>query len=189
MASQLPGLTENDVMGLGRFEVAARVGTGIGSAVAVVTGRTEPLPPATGQASAIRAGSAAAVSAAPADDRGIAPKADRWRTRTSVHLAVLGGRHDPSHRPTHRASSDAPKARPARASSRFSTRKGSVLRPSPASPPIGSTGSRLSSPRLNGSVLTSVSDESLRYRQAVGPACSGQSDDRDANAARAGGAP
>ncbi len=56
VSRQLPGLTENDVMGLARFEVAARIGTGIGSSVAVVTGRTEPLPPATGQARAIRAG-------------------------------------------------------------------------------------------------------------------------------------
>jgi len=41
-------------MALGRFEVAARVGTGSGSAVSVMTGRTEPLPPVTGQAEAIR---------------------------------------------------------------------------------------------------------------------------------------
>ena len=58
LASQVPPLTEADVMGLGRFEVAARVGDGIGSAVSVVTGRTEPLPPETGQAAAIRERSA-----------------------------------------------------------------------------------------------------------------------------------
>ncbi|HYM55683.1 MAG TPA: hypothetical protein VES97_09985 [Solirubrobacteraceae bacterium] len=58
LARQLPGLTEADVMALARFEVAARIGTGAGSAVTVVTGRTEPLPPPTGQADAIRARSA-----------------------------------------------------------------------------------------------------------------------------------
>jgi hypothetical protein len=59
VARQLPGLTEADVAALGRFEVAARVGTGSGGAVSVVTGRTEPLPPVTGQAEAIRERSAA----------------------------------------------------------------------------------------------------------------------------------
>ena len=54
VARQLPGLTDADVMALRRFEVAARVGTGIGSSVAVVTGRTEPLPSPTGQAKRIR---------------------------------------------------------------------------------------------------------------------------------------
>jgi hypothetical protein len=58
LARQLPGLTDADVMALGRFEVAARIGTGLGSSVAVVTGRTEPLPPETGQAAAIRKRSA-----------------------------------------------------------------------------------------------------------------------------------
>jgi hypothetical protein len=58
IARQLPGLTPQDVQSLGRFEVAARVGTGTGSAVAVVTGRTEPLPPETGMADAIRDASA-----------------------------------------------------------------------------------------------------------------------------------
>jgi hypothetical protein len=54
VARQLPGISPQDVQSLGRFEVAARVGTGIGSAVSVVTGRTEPLPPETGQAERIR---------------------------------------------------------------------------------------------------------------------------------------
>jgi hypothetical protein len=54
IARQLPGLKDSDVAALGRFEVAARVGTGAGSGVAVVTGRTEPLPGLTGQADAIR---------------------------------------------------------------------------------------------------------------------------------------
>ncbi|HYM46569.1 MAG TPA: hypothetical protein VES65_10495 [Solirubrobacteraceae bacterium] len=58
IARQLPGLSAEDVMALGRFEVAARVGTGAGSSVVVVTGRTEPLPPITGQAEAIRDASA-----------------------------------------------------------------------------------------------------------------------------------
>jgi hypothetical protein len=54
IARQLPGLSEADVAALGRFEVAARVGTGAGGAVAVMTGRTESLPEPTGQANAIR---------------------------------------------------------------------------------------------------------------------------------------
>jgi hypothetical protein len=58
LARELPGLGGSDVQGLGRFEVAARVGTGIGSSVAVMTGRTEPLGPVTGQAERIRALSA-----------------------------------------------------------------------------------------------------------------------------------
>jgi hypothetical protein len=58
IARQLPGLNERDVIGLSRFEVAARIGTGLGSAVAVLTGRTLPLPPVTGLAEAIRERSA-----------------------------------------------------------------------------------------------------------------------------------
>jgi len=76
IARELPGISADDLMALGRFEVAARVGTGSGSGVAVVTGRTEPLPPKTGQAAAIRDRSAALYGArleepsvsAPADE-------------------------------------------------------------------------------------------------------------------------
>jgi hypothetical protein len=59
VARHLPGLSEADVAGLGRYEVAARIGTGAGASVAVVTGRTEPLGPETGVAEAIRDVSAA----------------------------------------------------------------------------------------------------------------------------------
>lgn len=52
LARELPGLSASDVMALGRFEVAARVATAEGHAI--VTGRTEPLPPLTGQARVIR---------------------------------------------------------------------------------------------------------------------------------------
>ncbi len=55
LARELPGLKARDLQSLGRFEVAARIGTGIGSAAAIVTGHTEPLPPTTGQAARIRA--------------------------------------------------------------------------------------------------------------------------------------
>jgi hypothetical protein len=65
IARQLPGLTPQDVQSLGRFEVAARVGTGTGSAVSVVTGRTEPLPPETGLADSIRDASAARYGTRP----------------------------------------------------------------------------------------------------------------------------
>ena len=66
IARELPGISPEDLMALGRFEVAARVGTGAGSAVSVVTGRTEPLPPVTGQAKAIRDRSAREYGARPA---------------------------------------------------------------------------------------------------------------------------
>jgi hypothetical protein len=58
IARQLPGLAEGDVIALSRFHVAARVAGPSGSAV--VTGRTLPLPPPTGQAEAIRDRSARA---------------------------------------------------------------------------------------------------------------------------------
>ena len=64
LSRELPGLSTQDVMSLGRFEVGARVGVGVGSAVAVVTGRTEPLGEPTGQAEAIRERSAAEYGAA-----------------------------------------------------------------------------------------------------------------------------
>lgn len=78
IARQLPGLTPQDVQSLGRFEVAARVGTGAGSAISVVTGRTEPLPPKTGQARAIRDRSALAYGSAPepTTDHRATPAAD-----------------------------------------------------------------------------------------------------------------
>ncbi len=65
IARELPGISGDDLMALGRFEVAARVGTGSGSAVAVVTGRTEPLPAKTGQAAAIRDRSALLFGSTP----------------------------------------------------------------------------------------------------------------------------
>jgi Type IV secretion-system coupling protein DNA-binding domain/Helicase HerA, central domain len=59
LARELPGLQAADIMGLARFECAARVSTGsLGSGTAIVTGRTEGPPPLTGQAAAIRALSA-----------------------------------------------------------------------------------------------------------------------------------
>jgi hypothetical protein len=66
IARELPGISVADLMALGQFEVAARVGVGAGSAVSVVTGRTEPLPPETGQAAAIRDRSAQTYGSAPA---------------------------------------------------------------------------------------------------------------------------
>jgi len=67
IARQLPGLSEADVVALGRFEVGARVGTGSGSAISVVTGRTQPLPPVTGQAESIRDRSAKRYGTRPAE--------------------------------------------------------------------------------------------------------------------------
>lgn len=64
VARQLPGLSEADVVALQKYEVAARIGTGSGSSVAVATGRTEALPPVTGQVEAIRDRSAELYGAA-----------------------------------------------------------------------------------------------------------------------------
>lgn len=54
IARELPGLNATDLQSLQPFEVAARVGTGKGAGSVVVTGRTEPLPPTTGQAQRVR---------------------------------------------------------------------------------------------------------------------------------------
>lgn len=54
VARELPGLDVRDVQALGRFEVAARVSTGLGSSVAVITGTTHPPAPPTAQAARIR---------------------------------------------------------------------------------------------------------------------------------------
>ncbi|MDQ6804422.1 MAG: hypothetical protein M3065_05550 [Actinomycetota bacterium] len=58
LARELPGLDGGDLMGLRPYEVAARVATGTGTGVVTVTGRTEPLVPATGSADEIRRRSA-----------------------------------------------------------------------------------------------------------------------------------
>jgi hypothetical protein len=65
LARELPGISPEDLQALGAYEVCARVGVGGGSAVSVVTGRTEPLPPVTGQAKAIRDRSAREYGARP----------------------------------------------------------------------------------------------------------------------------
>jgi hypothetical protein len=68
LARELPGLTASDLMGLGRYECAARINTGaLGSGSVVVTGRTEGPPPVTGQAARIRALSAERYGRDPAE--------------------------------------------------------------------------------------------------------------------------
>jgi hypothetical protein len=84
IARQLPGLTENDVKALGRFHIAARVAGSRGSSV--VTGRTLPLPPPTGQAAAIRDWSARTYGTAAAKTR----PADARPTSASDDTAALG---------------------------------------------------------------------------------------------------
>jgi hypothetical protein len=85
LARQLPGFSDADVMALGRFEVAARIGTGLGSSVAVVTGRTEPLPPKTHQADAIRKRSAEVYGSDPD-----APQANPHATTYTNDDAPIG---------------------------------------------------------------------------------------------------
>ncbi len=68
LAKELPGLSASDLMGLGRYECAARINTGtLGSGSVVVTGRTEGPPPTTGQAARIRALSAQEYGRDPAE--------------------------------------------------------------------------------------------------------------------------
>ncbi|HEX5852651.1 MAG TPA: type IV secretion system DNA-binding domain-containing protein [Solirubrobacteraceae bacterium] len=68
LAKELPGLTAADLMGLGRYECAARINTGsLGNGSVVITGRTEGPPPTTGQAARIRALSAQAYGRDPAE--------------------------------------------------------------------------------------------------------------------------
>jgi Helicase HerA, central domain/Type IV secretion-system coupling protein DNA-binding domain len=55
IAKELPGLAARDVQSLPPYEVAARVASGEGSGSLVVTGRTQPLGPPTGNAERIRA--------------------------------------------------------------------------------------------------------------------------------------
>lgn len=59
IAREMPGLTAKDLMGLGKFEVAARVSLGGGGATRVITGMTEPMPDATDIAGRVRAASSA----------------------------------------------------------------------------------------------------------------------------------
>jgi len=59
LARELSPLTAADISALARYELGGRVSTGgLGSGRAVVTGHTEPLPPATGMGAHIRAHSA-----------------------------------------------------------------------------------------------------------------------------------
>jgi hypothetical protein len=67
LARELPGLAAQDLQGLRQFEVAARVGTGVGSSVAVVTGMTQPLSAPTGNAGRIRTRSAERYGGKPAE--------------------------------------------------------------------------------------------------------------------------
>jgi hypothetical protein len=75
LARELPGISAEDLIALGQYEVAARVGTGSGSAVSVVTGRTVPLPPETGHAEVIRDHSATLYGSRPAEPDKPAPTA------------------------------------------------------------------------------------------------------------------
>lgn len=65
LAREFPGLTSDDLEALGPFEVAARVGVGVGSEVSFVTGRTLPWPGETGLSERIRDRSAERYGATP----------------------------------------------------------------------------------------------------------------------------
>jgi type IV secretory pathway TraG/TraD family ATPase VirD4 len=68
LAREMPGLTDRDLQALGAFELAARVGVGIGSEVAVVTGRSLPWPEQTGMADVVRDRSAENYGAVPVEE-------------------------------------------------------------------------------------------------------------------------
>jgi hypothetical protein len=90
LARELPGLTASDLMGLGRYECAARINTGaLGSGSVVVTGRTEGPPPVTGQAARIRALSAERYGRDPAE---IAAELARRMDGESTESGGLYGR-------------------------------------------------------------------------------------------------
>ncbi len=85
LARELPGLTASDLMALSRYECAARINTGaLGNGSVVVTGRTEPPPPVTGQAARIRARTAERYGRDPAEiEAGLARRMDSQpRTET-----------------------------------------------------------------------------------------------------------
>ncbi len=88
IARELPGISADDLMALGPYEVCARVGTGGGSAVSVVTGRTEPLPPVIGQAEAIRDRSAQTYGSVPSGQ----PTSDRQEQPTPDTSDLVGSR-------------------------------------------------------------------------------------------------
>jgi hypothetical protein len=76
LAREMPGLNDRDLMALGPFEVAARIGVGIGSQVAVVTGRSLPWPEQTGMAEVIRDRSAATYGVVPQANDAVEPASD-----------------------------------------------------------------------------------------------------------------
>jgi hypothetical protein len=68
LARELPGLEASDVLGLRRFECAAKINSGgPGGGTAIITGRTEGPPPVTGHAASIRARSAERYGTDPAE--------------------------------------------------------------------------------------------------------------------------
>lgn len=76
LAREMPGLTDRDLQALGPFEVAARIGVGIGSQVAVVTGRSLPWPEQTGIAEIIRDRSAVTYGVPPHANNEVEPVSD-----------------------------------------------------------------------------------------------------------------
>jgi hypothetical protein len=69
LAAEMPGLSPEDLVALGSYEVAARVGSGAGGAVTVVTGTSAAPVPTTGQLAAIRAASARRYGSVPAPNQ------------------------------------------------------------------------------------------------------------------------
>jgi hypothetical protein len=76
LAREMPGLNDRDLMALGPFEIAARIGVGVGSQVAVVTGRSLPWPEQTGMAEVIRDRSAVSYGVAPQENDEVEPASD-----------------------------------------------------------------------------------------------------------------
>jgi hypothetical protein len=87
LARELPGMTAADLQALGRFEVAARVGLGVGSEVAIVTGFTRDWPEYTGLAEEVRDRSSArygvvAPPPVPSSEMSDEPPVGRTRRRS-----------------------------------------------------------------------------------------------------------
>jgi hypothetical protein len=88
VAPALPGLSSQDLLSLRAYEVVARVSTGEGIGRVVMTGKTEPLGPPTGQADAIRALSAERYGVDPAAIN--ARLAERAKPASTTKPPVLG---------------------------------------------------------------------------------------------------
>ena len=145
LARELPGLDAADIMGLARFEVAARLTTGTGDAGVIVTGRTERPPPLTGQGALIRTLSAEHYGGEPRQPQ---PEPHHTgpseRSATRAAAAVMAARSAAMSRPIARPIAQRPTVEnpgPGAASRAISAGKTALLLAPTTSPPLAFTAS------------------------------------------------